>query len=220
MANNKSDLRQEILTNELGNQMLNMVAPIYNNSKVTLYLFQAMGITLEQIVKFMSFDIENNEDGYISQIFLQTATWGLKYWEDEYGITPDPSWNYEQRRQNLLATLRYTAPITPQKIADRISSLLGVPVTVDEMPEQNAFEVVMHELVLDHSEAYKVIDKIAPAHLTYGIRTEEEENSGIKKYYKITTSEVESVTVIVRYTILTDENDIVLTNELDEILTI
>lgn len=218
MKNDKSDLRQEILTNELGNQMLNMVAPIYNNSKVTLYLFQAIGITLEQLVKFMSFDLEN-EDGYIPQIFLQTATWGLKHWEDEYGIIPDPSWNYEQRRQNLLATLRYTAPITPRKIADRISSLFNIPVTVKEKAG-NEFEIVLHELVLDHTNLYKTVDRIAPAHLIYNVRTEEEENSGMKLYYKITTSETECVSVNMRYTVLTDEDDFILTNELDEILTV
>lgn len=340
MANNKSDLRQEILTNELGNQMLNMVAPIYDNSKVTLYLFQAIGITLESIRDFFSFSFSNlppdermvcelkiekkspNEIGmqseqlqingsiyrlfvidnnshkilcdetirieeltkdtthyldceysvsyeygkiginnslylsidvskgpvgsitlklyevdeapsmdelqtgrlvldhnFVSQIFLQTATWGLDYWEDEYGIIPDPSWDYEQRRQNLLATLRYTAPITPKKIADRISSLLSVPVTVNEK-SGNAFEIVLHKLVLDHTKLYKTADRITPAHLIYNVRTEEEENSGLKNYYKITTTETESASVNMRYTVLVDENDNILTNELDEVLTV
>jgi len=219
MANKNSDLRAEILTNELGNQMLDTVAPIYNNSKVTLYLFQAMGITLEQITNFMSLDFEH-EDNFISQIFIQTATWGLKYWEDEYGVTPDPSWDYEQRRQNLLTKIQYTAPITPRKIADRISSLTGIPATVDEVDGTNALEVILHELKLDHLDVYKTVDRITPAHLIYTIRTEEEENSALTSYYKIMVSEAENVAVIVKYTILTDENDYILTNELDEVLTV
>lgn len=219
MANNKSDLRANILTNELGSQMLDTVAPIYNNSKVALYLFQSIGITMEQIKDFMSLDFEN-EDNFISQIFIQTATWGLKYWEDEYGITPDPSLSYEQRRQNLITKLQYTAPITPRKIADRISSLTGIPVTVKEVAGTNAFDVILHELRLDHSEVYKFVDRISPAHLIYTIKTEEEENSALTSYYKIMVSEAENVTVIVRYTVLTDENDYILTNELDEVLTV
>ena len=48
MSENSSDLRQEILTNEMGNIMIDMVAPVYDRSKVALYLFQAFGITLEK----------------------------------------------------------------------------------------------------------------------------------------------------------------------------
>lgn len=343
MATKNSDLRAEILTNGLGSQMLDTVSPIYNNSKVTLNLFQSIGITLEKIKDFMALELTNNfppdsqllmsydlvnddpelqkmesfafqcdnnkfarvividniagmvcfddclkaselEDGtwykadctyslrykcdkgtyrsfmefriisnygsatdltinvymvdmrtdasdclhnrmlmdynYISQIFIQTATWGLKYWEDEYGVTPDPSWNYEQRRQNLLTKLQYTAPITPRKIADRISSLTGIPADVNEVAGTNALEVILHELKLDHLDVYKTVDRITPAHLIYTIKTEEEENSALTSYYKIMVSEAENVAVIVKYTILTDENDYILTNELDEVLTV
>lgn len=346
MTNKKSDLRAEILTNELGNQMLDTVAPIYNNSKVTLYLFQTMGLTLEMVKDFFSFSFTNLpsddskiyeeslskevkngviytssfnnvlpitwdicrafvidntsktiicdeiiqikdltkdtnyqlesdlfsisykwytsldkwfsisgeidsadsvpegdytfklykldevpsgykpltnrlnlEDNFISQIFFQTATWGLEHWEDEYGITPDPSLSYEQRRQNLITKIQYTAPITPRKIADRISSLFNIPVTVKEIAG-NSFEIVLSKLVLDHSELYEIVDRIAPAHLIYDVKTVEEDNSAMTNYYKISVSEMESGTVIVRYTVLTDENDYILTNELDEVLTV
>lgn len=215
MSNEKdnNDLRQDILTNELGNIMLDMISPIYDRSKIVLYLFQAISTVLQKETDFISYD-------FIDQMFIQTATWGLKYWEEEYGVTPNPLWNYEQRRMNLLSAVKYKAPITPKKIEDRLSSLLNIEVSVNEIPGESAFEVVFHDLILDHSQAHELIDKISPAHLTYSIKTQEEEDSGITNYYKITVSEMESSTVTVCYSILVDEFDNTLVNELDETLTV
>ena len=214
MANENRDLRELILTNELGNRMLDMVAPIYDRSKVALYLFQAIGIALQKGTDFVAND-------FINQIFFQTATWGIPLWEKEFGITPDPSWSLEQRRQNLIATLQYKAPITPKKLADRIAAVLDVPVKVDDTVEPNTFEVILGKLVLDYTKATDLIDRIAPAHLSYGIHVEEEEVSDIGNYYSILTSEMESIALVeMRYTVLTDENDILLLDDDDYILTV
>lgn len=339
--NNNDDLRPLILTNGLGNQMLDMVAPIYDRSKVALYLFQALGITLEKETEFftlqfpvipdrsnlideiriefeddgditekgifrhfeaggkifrvilsdnksgliyydecieyselepdkqyyadckyqlsyraytrlvdfvsgptefLSFmctltepgsvtlsiyevdhvleDDEKYMDNFISQIFIQTATWGIPAWEKEYGITPDPSWSLEQRRQNIITALQYRAPITPKKLADRIAAILDIPVKVVDNVGPNTFEVILGKLILDYSKAIELIDRIAPAHLFYGIHVEEEEVSNIGNYYKILTTEMEAVSVEIRYTVLTDENDILLLDDNDYVLTI
>lgn len=212
--NNTSDLRPLILTNELGDQMLDMVAPIYDRSKVALYLFQAIGIVLQKETEFIAED-------FIAQLFVQTATWGIPLWEEEYGIIPSPSWSLEQRRQNIIATLQYQAPITPKKLADRISAAIGSPASVIENVAPNTFEVVLSKLTLDYTPVRTIIDRIAPAHLIYNIHVEEEEEVyELGNYYKILTTETEECSVVIRNTILTDENDNILINELGEILTV
>ena len=164
--------------------MLNMVAPIYNNSRIALYIFQAIGIVLEKSTDFVAED-------FVAQIFPQTATWGLKYWEKEYGIITDESLSLEQRRNNLMSTMKYKAPITPKKIADRVSSLIGAPVKIRENVAPNTFEVVMSDFVGDFSGVTNLLNKIVPAHLVWNYSTEVELQSEIADYYKIIVAETE-----------------------------
>lgn len=189
METNTIDLRQEILTNELGDEMLDMISPIYDRSKVTLYLFQAIGIVLQKETDFIAKD-------FIDQMFIQTATWGLKYWEEEYGITPDPSFNVKQRRQNIISALQYKAPITPKKIEDRISAMVGLPVEIKENISPNTIEAFVVGYVSDTKKIEELLDKIIPAHLKYTINANDYENSKLSEYYKVLVSECDTSTVV------------------------
>lgn len=40
------------------------------------------------------------------QFFVETATWGLRYWEQEYGLTPRPDLTYGERRSRVKGKLR------------------------------------------------------------------------------------------------------------------
>lgn len=162
MNNNNSDLRHEILTNELGNQMLDMVAPIYDRSKVALYLFQAIGKTLEPEVEFIWND-------FVAQIFPQTATWGLQYWEDEYGMVTDLSQSIEQRRAAFMAMKFYKPPMTPKRIESMISSLTGLECKVRENVAPNTFNVTVYGAYPNLRSIYDTLNKKTPAHLIYTI---------------------------------------------------
>ena len=56
VGKNNTDLRSTILTSELGSYMLDMVAPIYDASKIALHLFQCFGETLEKETEFIKND--------------------------------------------------------------------------------------------------------------------------------------------------------------------
>lgn len=191
MALNKNDLRQEILTNELGSRMLDMVAPVYDRSKVFLFMFQAFGIVLQKEMDFIWDDL-------IAQMLPQTTTWGIESWEDEYGIIPEASWTIEERRSNLLSYMRTRAPITPKKIADRLSLILGSPVKIRENISKNMFEVVTEEYISDLSEAIDLLNTIAPAHLIYRFHAEVEVQSHSICYCHAAISESESFDVVVK----------------------
>ena len=157
------DLRQEILTNELGDRMLNMVAPIYDRSKVALHTFQALGIVLQKEKDFV-------RDDLILQIFPQTATWGLKYWEEQYGIIPDESKTIEQRRSYVMSMKFQRPPMTPKRIEQLVEQVTGLTCEVKENVAPNTLSVTMTGYPKNLSSLFDMLDKKIPAHLIYTIK--------------------------------------------------
>lgn len=213
-----SDLRHEILNNELGSRMLDMVAPVYDRSKVVLYLFQALGIVFQKEYDFIIYDL-------IEQMFFQTATWGLDEWEKQYNIVPDPSWDMDKRRENLISTLQYKAPITPRKIADRISGMIGIATDVAEGSEANTIDILVRGYVNDFSKIRQMIDKILPAHLIYNLDAHYVVDSKLTNHYTIISSECETNNAGFEnevgndYDRIADENDVILLDENMHVLT-
>ena len=64
---------------------------------------------LSQIYRTQGYEIGKFNyyiDDLIKQCFITTATWGLKYWEEEFGITIDETDSLENRRSRVLAKKR------------------------------------------------------------------------------------------------------------------
>lgn len=189
METKNSDLRHEILTNELGNRMLDMVAPVYDRSRVALYLFQALGIVLQKQTDFIWND-------FVKQVVPQTATWSIENWERQYGITPDASLSIEKRRQNILSAFQYKAPITPKKIKDRLEVLTGLEVSVQETGS-NTIKVTIETYTPNFAAVNELLDKILPAHLLYTTNIADIVNSQPSEYYSLLVNEAEMVDVVV-----------------------
>jgi hypothetical protein len=163
---NSADLRQSILTDELGDIMLDTVAPLYDNSKLTLYVFQSFGITLAKEMDFTNGD-------FISQIFPQTATWGLVAWEDEFGITPDASKTIEQRRQYLMSVMFKHSPMTPYRIKQLVEGITGFKCEIVENYRQNTMRISIRGYYTNVTAIRTELDKRLPAHMNYIIVTAE-----------------------------------------------
>ena len=157
-----TELREKILTNELGNHMLNSVVQQYDNSAFTLHLFQAFGTVLSKEVDFI-------EDDFIKQIFPQTATWGLKYWEEVYGIIPDASKSIEQRRTYLIGLKYKLPPTTPKRIADMVAKLTGFECEVKELGG-NKFKLIMYGYPKNINSVKNLLNEKTAAHLIYEIK--------------------------------------------------
>lgn len=179
-----SDLRQLILTNELGNRMLDMVAPIYDKSKAALYLFQALGIVLQKEIDFVSGD-------FINQMFPQTATWGLEYWEDEYGVVTDVSKSLEQRRAYLMSVMYKKRPMTPKRLEQIIKGVTGFDSEILENVADNTFQVIIRGYVANLKPVIDELDKKAPAHLNYLLRMSELVETSTTTYTGFAVSECE-----------------------------
>lgn len=172
---NSEDIRETILTNKLGDRLLDMAAPVYDKSFFMLYIFQALGIVLSKEAEFIDGD-------FISQIFPQTATWGLKEWENEYGIPTDLNKTLPQRRAYLMSVMFKKRPMTPYRIKQIVKGISGFDCDVIENVEPNGFEVVVDGYIKITDELRQELDKKTPAHLHYTMRMEEKVSMSAESY--------------------------------------
>ena len=81
-------------TKESAKRMLSRITRIYDKSYVGKWIFEVMGAEID-----LMWD-------RIEELKLQaspgSATWGIQYWEQRYGIPPDPSLTLEERRKRII----------------------------------------------------------------------------------------------------------------------
>ena len=106
----------------------------------------------------------------LNQFFINTATWGLIYWEDEYGIDTNLDMNYEDRRTVLKAKKRGQGTTTKEMIKNVAESFSGGEVNIIEDNANNSFIVKFIGIkgIPKNMEAFKnMLEDIKPAHLGY-----------------------------------------------------
>ena len=168
-----TDERMTILTNDLGNQMLDMDAPIYDKSLITLWIFQAFGLFLSQETQFVNDDSQQYVDSFIAQIFPQTVTWGISLWEEEYGITPDSSKSLQQRREYLQGIMFAANRVTPYTIKQLIYGITGLESNVIEDIAPFTIQIVLYGYYENRTEITAELDKRLPAHINYELQMSE-----------------------------------------------
>ena len=84
-----------IPTTETGKRMIASVSPIYDKAYTARWLFEIMGIELEEARTYIE------ELRY--QASPETSTWGLFYWEQRYHIPTDENLPLETRRQKVMS---------------------------------------------------------------------------------------------------------------------
>ena len=123
--NYRTELMEQILTNEKAQEIIDYVSQIYGNSYVGLWLFQTIGSVLGPLT--------DTSDQLMLETSPATSTLLLPYFEAEYGIQADPTMSLEQRREVVVAAMRSKGACTPARLADSVSAALGgVPVEIIE----------------------------------------------------------------------------------------
>jgi hypothetical protein len=158
--------REEILTNALGSQMLDMVAPIYDKSLITLWIFQAFGMTMEEETDFV-------EGDFIAQMFPETVTWGINLWEEEFGITPDVSKTLQQRREYLMSVMYSSNYMTPYRVKQIIYGITGLESQIIENVAPNTIGILIDGYYENITEVEAELDRKLPAHIVYNLRQAE-----------------------------------------------
>ncbi|WP_238915105.1 YmfQ family protein [Clostridium sp. YIM B02555] len=127
------------------------------------------------------YDVQGKELGdlnyYISdllkQCFIDTATWGLIFWEDEYGIETNLSLSYEQRREILKAKKRGQGTTTKAMLKNAAEAFSGGEVSIIEDNENYLFiiQFVGVKGIPQNMQAFmNMLEDIKPAHLTYNFK--------------------------------------------------
>ncbi|NFO31517.1 DUF2313 domain-containing protein [Clostridium botulinum] len=109
-------------------------------------------------------------DDLINQCFIDTATWGLVYWEQEYGIETNFNYSYEERREILKAKKRGQGTCTKTMLKNAAEAFSGGECNVIENTAPYTFTVqfVGVKGIPRNLQAFiNMLEDIKPAHLDY-----------------------------------------------------
>lgn len=159
---------------ESAKEMLSYVTEgFYEHSYVGKWLYEVMGRELDALRVYAE---ELSE-----QPFPETATWGLRYLEEKFGLPVRENLAYEERRKQIYQKRDFRAPMTPYRMEIILAGLTGRTVTVQDSVENkelppNTFSVSIHpgETIVDFREAYHTLDDIKQSHTTYELGMEAE----------------------------------------------
>lgn len=159
-----SDLKDSILTSITARRMVDHVSPIYANSYVGLWIFEAISREYEEAWGL----IRTLPD----QLFPETATWAIELWEQRYGIERDESLPIEERRRRVILKRSVPRPMNPQAL---IAMLFNITNRITEYQEHTGpytfgvylnntpggllvdFDAIM-ALIRRHKQAHKSFD--------------------------------------------------------------
>ena len=117
-------------------------------------------------VGLLNYSIEDS----IKQAFIDTATWGLDLWEEEYGLDTNHLLSYEERREIVKAKKRGRGTTTIEMIKNTAEAFSGGEVNVIPHNEQYYFTVHFIGIkgIPRNMQAFKdMLETIKPAHLNY-----------------------------------------------------
>lgn len=117
-------------TSEAAKRMMGYITGngFYDRSYVGKRIFQVMGIEMDEARRII-------EDELPYQAFPETATWGLRYHEEKFGLPIRENLSPEERRKLILDRRDTKAPITPWRLEKMVNSVLGCDVKVVDIHE-------------------------------------------------------------------------------------
>lgn len=136
------------------------------------YQKSAEVIEIQEGIGGVWLEIKSDIEDLKAQLDLETATWGLVFWEMDYGIETDLSKDYNARRSVIKAKRRGTGTTTVEMIKNTAESFVNGEVDVEEHNEEYYFNVIMVSVIgipPNMEDLKKTIEEIKPAHLDYYI---------------------------------------------------
>lgn len=151
-------------TSESAKRMLESVdsGGFYDKSYVGKWIFQVMGLEMDKARQFIE------ELPY--QAFPETATWGLRYHEQKYGLPVRERMPYEERRRNIYSKRDERSPMNPYRMEVILENITGRKAHVDDVSGPvNTFTVKLEsgDKVVDVAAAIKKLKEIKQSHVTF-----------------------------------------------------
>lgn len=139
-------------------RMMSRISPIYDRSYVGKWIFEVMGVEMDGArLRFEELRL---------QAFPETATWGIIYWEQKYGIPVNESLDLETRRKNVIIKRGIRSPMNPARIEQILGDMCGRQVEVTENVAPYAFQVTIYagDTTVDFSAIFQRLRRIKPSH--------------------------------------------------------
>lgn len=104
----------------------------------------------------------------LAQLLIDTATWGLWYWERDYGVTAAARETLEERRGHVRGKLRGVGTVTRESLENMADGFVQGRTRVTERPDMYTVEMAFLDVFgvpsnLDDLKA--VVRMMLPAHL-------------------------------------------------------
>ena len=152
-------------TNPAALRMMSRISPIYDRSYVGKWIFEVMGADMG--------DVRLRFEELRAQAFPETATWGLMYWEQRYGLPVGSGLSdIEARRRRVLGRRKARAPMNPKRVEHILSELTGREVVITENVADYTFGVEIRpgDNAIDIGEAMRRLKQIKPSHQAYRLQ--------------------------------------------------
>ena len=179
----QTELMRHILKSKKGQEIIDWVAPVYGDSYVGLWIFEAIGRIMGELC--------DTAEGLRYEVTPATAELLLDYWEDHYDVPRDLSLTTEQRRARLIAKTWTRGPANPYRVSEAVSAaLLGIPVEIIENTAKNTFQLHIMDAVKDFKRlknAITVLQRLKPAHLIYTVNVTSQVDETLVKLASIAT---------------------------------
>lgn len=120
-------------------------------------------------VEFLLYAIDDLK----KQFYVNTATWGLEFYERDLGLKVDINKPYRERRDLIKSKLRGQGTTTIQMIKDTAKAFTNVEVDVIEIPSEYKFIVkfIGEKGIPRNLQDFKsMLETIKPAHLVYELQ--------------------------------------------------
>lgn len=143
-----------------GQRLISYISPIYEQSKIMIAIFEAIGNEFDDSYEKLE-DIKQ-------QLFPQTATWGLVYWEQRLGLPTNYSEDLKTRRGKVIAKLQTRYPINPDNMANIIKNYTMANTLIEENISPYTFKVTSRiDDVINNKDLIYIVKKIKPSHLSW-----------------------------------------------------
>ena len=136
-----------------------------------------------------SFTVEANSindevENTLNQFFVDSATYGLDYWEKMLGISKNNN-DIQTRRENIKAKMRSRGTTSIEVIKNICEAYSNGIVEINVDHNNYSFEIVFISTIgvpLSFEELDRVINEIKPCHLAHSYKFNYNTNKDISKY--------------------------------------
>ncbi|EGO86276.2 hypothetical protein CBCST_22805 (plasmid) [Clostridium botulinum C str. Stockholm] len=146
------------MASKKGNEMLQHITPMYQDSNIEQAIYEAIGHEFDSA--------EELAQEVLLQLFPQTATWGLGFWEQRIGLATNTNEDINKRRRKIIAKMQTRYPINPENMSRIIKNYIMANTLIEENIAQYTFKVTSKiDDIADNRDLINIVNKIKPSHL-------------------------------------------------------